>query len=97
MQLILASSSKYRQGLLSKLSIPFTAQSPNIDESPLKDELPSELVLRLAEQKAKAIQSDPNSAWIIASDQVACFEGKIIGKPHNKPCLLYTSPSPRDA
>ena len=38
------------------------------------------MVLRLAKEKAKAVDCAENT-FIIASDQVALFEGEILGKP----------------
>ncbi len=39
-RLILASSSTYRQQLLSRLRLPFEAIAPDIDETPLAGETP---------------------------------------------------------
>lgn len=79
--LILASSSKYRRELLERLRIPFEVESPNVDESPLLNESPAELVLRLAQVKAQAIAKHHPDAWVIGSDQVADYLGAAIGKP----------------
>lgn len=83
-KIILASSSPYRKLLLEKLHINFTSFSPNIDESPLPNENPRDLVLRLARAKAQKATKKYKSALIIASDQVATLENKIIGKPKDK-------------
>lgn len=80
--LVLASSSQYRQTLLSRLGLPFTAQAPNLDETPLPDETPEALVARLAEQKARAVAPSHPDALIIGSDQVSVRDDQIIGKPH---------------
>ncbi|MCL1067012.1 Maf family nucleotide pyrophosphatase [Shewanella olleyana] len=53
-KIILASTSVYRKQILEKLQLPFDCLSPDIDETPLADETASALVLRLAEQKARA-------------------------------------------
>ncbi len=79
--LILASSSRYRKELLSRLGIPFSTESPSIDESPLQGETPCETALRLACRKAEAVSSHFPGAIIIGSDQVAECEGNSIGKP----------------
>lgn len=86
MSFILASSSNYRQSLLQKLRIPFIAKSPNIDETAQIGETAEDLVARLAEQKALAVATHTiaEDVWIIASDQVACYKGEIIGKSHTK-------------
>ena len=82
-KLILASTSPYRKALLEKLQLLFEVALPNIDESSMPDEIPEQLVARLAEAKAKAMANTYPSALIIGSDQVAVVEGKIIGKPGN--------------
>ncbi len=79
--LILASSSIYRQQLLRRLNLPFTAASPNIDETPHSEETPPQTALRLAEQKARALATRFSDALIIGSDQVAVLRGQAIGKP----------------
>lgn len=82
-QLILGSSSPFRAELLKKLGLPFIAASPNINESPLPDEHPEQLVQRLSEQKAQTIALDYANALIIGSDQVAILDDQILGKPGN--------------
>lgn len=79
--LILGSSSPYRCELLAKLKLPFTTASPNIDESPLIGESPAQLVVRLAENKARKVAESNLSALVIGSDQVAVLDGDILGKP----------------
>lgn len=79
--LILASSSPYRRELLSRLRLPYTAVSPDIDETPRPGEGPAELALRLSEEKARAIASRHPGAVVIGSDQVATVDGAPIGKP----------------
>lgn len=83
MRLILASSSPYRQELLTRLGIPFTAVAPNVDESPLPGESPSDLALRLSVAKAHAVAHDNPGALLVGSDQVATIDGQPIGKPGN--------------
>ncbi|MBB1427873.1 septum formation inhibitor Maf [Shewanella sp. SG44-2] len=84
--LVLASTSPFRQQLLQKLMLPFTCVNPDIDETPIKDETALALVKRLAEQKALAganlIDETSVPQIIIGSDQVALINGKIIGKPY---------------
>jgi MAF protein len=82
--IILASSSRYRRELLERLGLPFTAESPDIDESPLPGESPRELVMRLSENKALALAQRYPAALIIGSDQVAVLGDRILGKPGNR-------------
>ncbi len=69
--LLLASSSLYRCQLLKQLQLPFDVYSPDIDETPLAEETAEELVIRLAEQKARAVIEHFPRHLIISSDQVA--------------------------
>lgn len=81
MRLILASSSRYRQDMLKRLALPFTAISPDVDEHPLPGEDPAMLALRLARAKAAAVAQRHPDSIVIGSDQVATFDGRAIGKP----------------
>ena len=83
MQLILASTSPYRMEVLKKLPLAFKTDSPDIDESPLPNESPEDLVKRLAEAKARAVADKHPNSLIIGSDQVAVLNGEILGKPGN--------------
>jgi septum formation protein len=79
--LILASTSKYRKELLARLGIPFETLSPEVDESPLPNENPEQIALRLAEAKALAISKNHPDSWVIGSDQVVDLHGAAMGKP----------------
>lgn len=79
--LILASSSRYRKELLSRLHLPFETAVPDIDETPLLNEAPEQTALRLAKEKAFSIASLNPNALVIGSDQVATLDGEQIGKP----------------
>ncbi|WP_455205261.1 Maf family protein [Kaarinaea lacus] len=83
MQIVLASTSPYRQEILKKLAIPFITDSPQVDETAYKNEKPEALVMRLAEMKARAVAEQYGNSLIIGSDQVAVLNGKILGKPGN--------------
>ncbi|BFN29106.1 Maf-like protein YceF [Pseudomonas sp. SCT] len=80
--LMLASSSRYRQELLSRLRLPFDSCAPEIDETALPGETAEHLVRRLAECKAHALSDRYPDSLIIGSDQVAVLNQEIIGKPH---------------
>lgn len=79
--LVLASGSRYRAELLQRLHLPFTADAPAIDESPLPGEPADALCRRLSVAKARALAGRYPDHRIIGSDQVACFGDDIIGKP----------------
>ena len=80
--LILASTSRYRQELLSRLRLPFQVEAPGVDESARPGELPAAIALRLAAEKAHAVARRHPHALVIGSDQVATLDGTTaIGKP----------------
>lgn len=81
MNLILASTSRYRQQLLQKLGLSFDALPPNTDETPREGESPEALALRLAIDKAQSVAKQHPHAIVIGSDQVASIEGQKLGKP----------------
>lgn len=84
MQLVLASTSPFRAAVLDKLGIPFKTDAPQTDERRLPDEGAEALVRRLAERKARDVASRNPDALIIGSDQVACVDGDILGKPGSR-------------
>ncbi|MGQ0658416.1 MAG: Maf family protein [Chromatiales bacterium] len=79
--LVLASSSPYRRALLERLRLPFIVAAPRIDEIERPGERPRELVQRLAEAKAQALEALHPDALIIGSDQVATLDGEVLVKP----------------
>jgi MAF protein len=80
-RLILASTSSYRKELLQRLQLPFDTVAPWVNETRHPGEAPRDLVLRLAEAKARAVAVEHPDALIIGSDQVAVYDGDILGKP----------------
>ena len=82
-ELILGSSSKYRQELLSRLHLPFSVVSPNIDESIRVGETPVDTAMRLALEKAQYIALTHPEAIIIGADQVATVDNVQLGKAGN--------------
>lgn len=83
MQLVLASTSRYRRELLSRLGLPFEVLSPEVDETPLPGESPSATALRLSVLKAQAAAATYPDALIIGSDQVLMLDSEQLGKPGN--------------
>lgn len=79
--LVLASSSPYRREILAKLGLPFACAAPEIDESPLPDEPAERMVVRLAENKARALAKRFPNHLIIGSDQSAVLDDRVMGKP----------------
>lgn len=80
---VLASSSRYRAQLLSRILNEFDCQSAGVDEQALPGESPAALSSRLADAKAAALQY-PAETVVIGSDQVAEFQGQALGKPGSR-------------
>jgi len=78
---ILASTSRYRRELLTRLQLPFEVHAPDVDETPLPGEAPGALAQRLALEKARAVAARFPEAVVIGSDQVADLGGEPLGKP----------------
>ncbi len=55
--------------------------SPDVDELQIVGETPTELVVRLAETKARTIASSHPGSLIIGSDQVAITDDEVLTKP----------------
>jgi septum formation protein len=80
--LLLASTSRYRAERLACLNLVFEQVSPQMDESPLVDEAPYDLALRLAKGKAWSLRSRYPNHLIIGSDQTAADDqGILLDKP----------------
>ena len=83
MQLILASTSRYRKNLLKRLGVPFTCITPDVDETIVAGESASARARRLAHLKAAFVLPDQIGplTLVIGSDQVACLDDQILRKP----------------
>lgn len=79
--LILGSTSRYRKELLSRLGVPFSTDSPQVDETPRPGEMPADLARRLSLEKAREVAHRHPQAVVIGSDQVADLHGEPLGKP----------------
>lgn len=87
-QLLLASTSRYRRELLSRLGLAFAVAGPDIDETARDGETPPDLAARLARAKATAIALRERDAWAIGSDQVAALDGRPLGKPGDRDAAI---------
>lgn len=77
-RLVLASSSPRRRDLLARLGVvPDRIASPDIDENPRPRELPRAYALRLAEEKARAVNRAPHEA-VIAGDTTIAVGRRIL-------------------
>ena len=80
-QIVLASTSVFRRELLTRLGLPFAMANPDVDETAVHGETPETTALRLSETKARAVVAQYPGALIIGSDQVACLDAQVFGKP----------------
>lgn len=79
--LVLASTSPRRRELLARIGlIPARIAAPEIDETPLKGELPRAYVARLAEAKALAVDRAPDEV-VLAGDTTVAVGRRILEKP----------------
>jgi septum formation protein len=84
MKLILASTSPRRAEILRDGGFSFTVVASAIDETPIPNESPSELVLRLADAKAELVAARAvGPAIVLAADTVVTLDGRIFGKPRS--------------
>jgi septum formation protein len=80
-RLILGSASPRRRDLLAQIGVvPDEVRVADIDETPLKGELPHAYVDRMARKKAEAIVAGPDELVLTADTEVAVGR-RILGKP----------------
>lgn len=83
-KLILGSSSPRRLELLSQLRIkPDLIKSPDINEATKKLELPRDYCIRMAKEKANAIDVEYDDV-LLTADTIVCVGRRILGKPSNE-------------
>lgn len=81
MSLVLASASPRRLSLLKQINItPDEVCAADIDETPLTNELPRSLAQRLAEEKARAVQTDFPDSFVLGADTVVALGRRPLGK-----------------
>ncbi|MHB8286982.1 MAG: Maf family protein [Caulobacteraceae bacterium] len=79
--LVLASGSPRRLDLLRQIGVePSAVDAADLDESPLRDETPRLLALRLARQKAAMVAARHPHAYVIAADTVVAVGRRVLGK-----------------
>ena len=84
-RLILASASPRRKQLLEQIQIVPDAIIPaDVDETPLKDELPRDYCLRVAAAKAQVISADNPDAVVLGSDTVVACGRRILPKTEQR-------------
>lgn len=83
-RLVLASASPRRSALLDEMGLEFEIHPADIDETPFPDEVPRELVRRLARSKAQAVTDSRRIGerrFILGSDTLVVLDDEPIGKP----------------
>ena len=80
-EVILASTSPYRQALLAKVLGEFRTIGPAVEEKRVPGEKPREMAGRLAELKASAVADRHPGTIVIGGDQVPCMGDTILQKP----------------
>ena len=84
MKLILASASPRRAEILQAAGFPFSVLHSAVDETPSPNELPTDLVQRLANAKAELVAARAvGPAIVIAADTVVAVDARILGKPRS--------------
>jgi len=83
LRLILGSGSPRRKELLAQLGIVADeVRAPDIDETPLKGELPRPYCARMAREKAAAIDVAVGEL-VLCADTTVALGRRILGKPEN--------------
>ncbi len=83
MRLILGSASPRRKELLAQLGLtPDEIRAPDIDETPLKGELPRPYCARMALEKVAAVTAGPDEI-VLCADTTVALGRRILGKPEN--------------
>ena len=83
MNIVLASTSPYRQELLARLGIPFMCIAPEVDETLITGESPQDRARRLAISKALAIPAD--TALIIGATKSLALMTASSENPEHGP------------
>lgn len=83
MQLVLASTSPRRRGLLALLGVSFEVDPPAFEEHPLAGLSPREQVGYFAIEKARSIAGRRPGDLVLGSDTVIELDGRLLGKPRD--------------
>ena len=85
--LVLASQSPRRRELLEQLGIPLVIRPAHADEAVLPGEAPRDYVLRVAREKARAVEGVSSGAEaredaiVLGADTAVVLRGEVLGKP----------------
>ncbi|CEI72037.1 MULTISPECIES: Maf family protein [Romboutsia] len=84
MNIILASASPRRKEILENINVKFDIVKSDIDEVILEDELPPQVVMRLAFEKSMDVAKSNQESLVIGADTIVVFNNTILGKPKDK-------------
>lgn len=80
-RLILASASPRRLDLLRQIGLePDAILAADVDESPIRNETPRQLALRLAAEKAERVAAREPDAFVLAADTVVALGRRVLPK-----------------
>jgi septum formation protein len=80
-RLVLASASPRRLDLLRQIGLePDAIEAAEINESPLKDETPRRLAVRLAGGKAAGVAARHSASYVLAADTVVALGRRVLPK-----------------
>lgn len=90
--IVLASASTRRRALMRQAGFEFRVCPADIDESPHAGEMPRDLVLRLAEEKARTVAGKLAAASqdvVVGADTIVVSpDGEVFGKPNGREHFL---------
>lgn len=79
----LASSSPRRSRILERMGLEFTAAGVDVDEQQHPGEPADIMVVRLAVEKARAVEAEAGTV-VLGADTAVVLEGEVFGKPADK-------------
>ena len=80
-RLVLASASPRRLALLRQIGLePDVIEAADLDETPLKDETPRRLAVRLAKAKADSVADRHAGSYVLAADTVVALGRRVLPK-----------------
>lgn len=82
-KIVLATESRYKKSLFSRLKLDFISVAADINETPLLEETAAALAKRLATEKSEKIANSHefSKSWVIGADQSAQNGNNLVFKP----------------
>ena len=70
--------------MITWLDLAAQTATADIDESPYPDETPTTMATRLASTKARTVQVEDPTLWVLAADTIVDLAHRPLGKPQDK-------------